>query len=125
MLRLLWVCLGGALGTGARYLASGAALRALGPGFPYGTLLVNVVGSFLIGLAIGIGLRSELLPPTLRLAVTTGFMGGFTTFSTFSYETVQYLEQGAWTLALTNIAVTLALCLGGCFLGAALARALT
>lgn len=117
MRRLLLVCLGGAIGTGARYLVSGWALRVLGPGLPYGTLAVNVVGSFLIGAIMQIGLSTELLNPTLRLVLTTGVLGGFTTYSTFNYETLRYLEEGAWGPGLLNVGVTLASCLAAGILG--------
>ncbi|HET9209989.1 MAG TPA: CrcB family protein, partial [Thermoanaerobaculia bacterium] len=88
MARFLWICLGGAAGTGARYLLSGWLLRAAGPGFPWGTLAVNVIGSFLLGLILQVSLTTTLISPTLRLALTTGVMGGFTTYSTFNYETL-------------------------------------
>jgi CrcB protein len=124
MSRFLWICLGGALGTGARYLTSSWALATLGPGFPYGTLLVNTVGSFLLGAIMHVGLSTALLSPTLRLMLATGVMGGFTTYSTFNYETMQYLRDGALGLASLNLLGTLALCLVAGFLGVALARLL-
>ena len=111
MARLLWICLGGAAGTGARYLLSGWLLRAAGPGFPWGTLAVNVLGSFLLGLIMQVSLTTGLIPPTLRLVLTTGVLGGFTTYSTFNYETLQYLQQNDWLAAFTNVAVTLLVCL--------------
>jgi CrcB protein len=111
MSRLLSVCLGGALGSGARYLVSLWAPRALGAAFPYATLLVNVLGSFLLGAIMHVGLTTTLLSPTLRLALTTGVMGGFTTYSTFNYETIEYLREGAFGLAGLNVAATLLLCL--------------
>ncbi|HET9315661.1 MAG TPA: CrcB family protein, partial [Vicinamibacteria bacterium] len=85
--RFLLVCLGGAVGTGARYLVSMAALRLLGAGFPYGTLTVNVLGSFLLGAIMHVGVTTTLLSPTARLVLATGVMGGFTTYSSFNYET--------------------------------------
>jgi fluoride exporter len=124
MSRFLWICLGGAAGTGARYLLSGWALAAFGTSFPYGTLAVNVVGSFLVGLLMQVGLATPILSPTLRLALTTGVMGGFTTYSTFNYETIRYIQEGAWRLALGNVALTLALCLAAGFAGLALGRSL-
>jgi fluoride exporter len=124
MERFLWICLGGAAGTGARYLISGWILRWLGSGFPYGTLAVNVLGSFLLGGLMQVGLTVEGLSPTLRLALTTGAMGGFTTYSTFSYETMRLLQENAWALALGNIAITVASCLAACFLGLFAARAI-
>jgi len=111
MTRFLWICLGGAAGTGARYLLSGWLARTAGPGFPWGTLAVNVLGSFLLGLIMQVALAAETFPPTLRLALTTGVMGGFTTYSTFNYETLQYFQQDEWLLGLANLGVTVAACL--------------
>jgi CrcB protein len=124
MERFLWICGGGAAGTGARYLLSGWAAAALGAGFPYGTLAVNVLGSFAVGLIMQIGLATPLLSPTLRLSLTTGVMGGFTTYSTFNYETIRYVQDGAWQLAAANVAITLVGCLAAGFAGLALGRAL-
>lgn len=111
MSRFLWICLGGAVGTAARYLISGFALQALGAGFPWGTLAVNLIGSFLIGGIMHVGLTTQLFSPTLRLALTTGVMGGFTTYSAFNYETLSYFQEGARLLAFANIAVMLTACL--------------
>ena len=111
MSRFLWICLGGAAGTGARYLLSGWLLRVAGPAFPWGTLAANVLGSFLLGLIAQVALATDLIPPTLRLALTTGLMGGFTTYSTFNYETLQYLQQDEWLLAAANLGVTVVCCL--------------
>jgi fluoride exporter len=122
--RFLWICAAGAVGTGARYLVSGWALAALGAGFPYGTLTVNVVGSFLIGLVMQVGLATPLLSPTLRMTLTTGFIGGFTTYSTFNYETIRSIQEGAWRLAFANVAITLIACLAAGFAGIALGRTL-
>lgn len=124
MSRFLWICLGGAAGTGARYLLSGWALAALGAGFPYGTLAVNVLGSFCIGLLMQVGVATPVLSPTLRLALTTGVMGGFTTYSSFNYETIRYVQDGAWRLAAANVAATLVACLIAGFAGLALGRSL-
>jgi fluoride exporter len=122
MARLLWISAGGAVGTAARYLLSVALLRALGPAFPYGTLAVNVLGSFLLGAIMHVGLQTELLSPTARLVLGTGVMGGFTTYSTFNYETLQYLQEGAWGLAGLNVAATLVVCLAAGALGVVAAR---
>jgi CrcB protein len=122
MSRFLWVCFGGAVGTGARYLVSGWALRALGPAFPYGTLVVNVVGSFLLGVIMELGLTTTRLPPDLRIVLASGVMGGFTTYSSFNYETLQFWQQGAWRLGLLNMAATFVLCLGAGLLGVAVVR---
>jgi len=120
--RFVWICLGGAVGTGLRYLTSGVAARWLGADFPYGTLIVNVVGSFLIGLIQQVGTTTLLIPETTRLFLAVGIMGGLTTYSSFSYETVRLAQIGAWAQAWVNVLVTTALCLGVCFLGIAVGR---
>jgi len=120
--RLLWVCFGSALGGGARYLVSLGMARLLGQSFGYGTLTVNAVGSFLIGALMYTSAEGWALPPTLRLALPTGVLGGFTTYSTFSYETLRYLQEGAFATALVNALVTLFGCLLATFLGWMLAR---
>jgi fluoride exporter len=122
--RWLGICLGGAVGTGARYLLSGWLLRWLGPGFPYGTLAVNALGSFLMGALMHIALSTESISPTLRLTLTTGVLGGFTTYSTFNYETLQLLQEGAWLLGLANLGITIGACLGAGVLGLLVARLL-
>ena len=96
MYRFLLICLGGAIGTGARYLIALEVPGILGTGFPYATLTVNVVGSFLLGAIMHIGLTTNLMSPELRLMLTTGIMGGFTMYSTFNYETIEYLREGAF-----------------------------
>lgn len=111
MIRFLWICLGGAIGTGARYLVSGWALHILGPSFPFGTLAVNVIGSFLIGVINYVGMNSDLIPPNLRIILAIGVMGGFTTYSSFNYETLQYLQEGAWFLGVLNLAIMMFSCL--------------
>jgi CrcB protein len=122
--RFLLVCLGSALGGGLRYLVSLWTPRALGTGFPYGTLLVNIVGSFLIGLIMYLGLRTQLVSANTRLFLTTGVMGGLTTYSTFNYESLKYFEDGAWRLGALNITVTLVACAVAGVLGVACARAI-
>ncbi len=121
--RLLWVCLGSALGGGARYLISLGALRLLGPSFPYGTLAVNVLGSFLVGMILPLGLGATSLSPATRLFLTTGVMGGLTTYSTFNYETLQLASQGGWQLGLLNLALTVVACLAAGILGIVVGRA--
>src|SRR5437660_113283 len=103
MIRFLLVCLGGAVGTALRYLFGGWAQRALGAGFPYGTLGVNLIGSFLIALLMYLGLDKQLIGPDLRVVLTTGVMGGFTTYSSFNFETMRLLQEGAIGLGLINI----------------------
>jgi protein CrcB len=120
--RFFWICLGGAAGTAARYWLGGWAPRVLGAALPWGTLAVNVLGSFLIGAVMHVGLTTELLSPTLRIALTVGVLGGFTTYSSFSFETLRLLQDGAWALALLYVAGTLLGCLGACALGFGVAR---
>lgn len=123
-MRLLLVCAGGAVGSGARYLTAIWAASALSPKFPYGTFIVNVLGSFLIAFIMHIGSATELLPADLRVMLTAGVMGGFTTYSTFNYETTNYFRQGVWSIGMLNIAATVMGCLiAGCA-GLMLARVL-
>jgi fluoride exporter len=120
--RFLLVCLGGAIGTAARYLVSMWAPALLGSSFPFGTLIVNGLGSFLLAFIMHVGGTTEILSPDLRVMLTTGVMGGFTTYSTFNYETTEYLREGAWMLATANILATVLICLAAGFAGLALAR---
>ena len=120
--RLMLVCLGGAIGSGLRYLVSVAAARWLGADFPYGTLIVNVGGSFLIGFIQEIGIATPIIPESTRLFLTVGIMGGLTTYSSFSYETIRLMEVGAWGQAWVNVLATTALCLTVCVLGTAAGR---
>lgn len=121
-MQLAWICLGGAVGSGARHLLSDWVLRLAGPSFPFGTLAVNLIGSLLLGLVMSVGLESDLLSPALRLALTTGVLGGFTTYSTFSYETIRLLHEGAWGVAALNVALTVTTCLAASFAGLAAGR---
>ena len=122
MERLLLIALGGAIGTMARYLTSLVAVRWFGSEFPYGTLTVNLAGAFVIGLVQELGTESAMVSDNTRLFLTTGIMGGLTTYSAFSYETVRLMEANAWASAWINVAVTTAMCLGLCFLGIAVGR---
>jgi CrcB protein len=122
--RALLITLGGGLGTLLRYLTSVLAARWLGTEFPYGTLIVNLSGAFVIGLVQALSTEALLIPDTTRLFLTTGMMGGLTTYSTFSYETVQLVERGSWHLAGLNVVVTTALCLALCVLGMGVGRML-
>jgi len=120
--RFLLICLGGAVGTAARYGVGGLAVRWWGTEFPYGTLIVNITGSFLIGLIQQVGLTTLAIPETLRLTLTIGVMGGYTTYSSFSYETLRLVEEGSWLYATANVVLTTVLCLAVCTLGLALGR---
>jgi CrcB protein len=123
MTRLLLICFAGGIGTGARYLVGGLALKLWGPSFPYGTLLINFVGSFVLAAVMQLANNSELISTTTRLILATGLCGGFTTYSTFSWETFKFFQEGAWGLGLLNILATLIGCLVACALGFAGARA--
>jgi CrcB protein len=121
---LVLVALGGALGSALRYLVATAALAWLGPAFPWGTLAVNLAGSFLIGLVQQLATEGLLLGEDARLFLTAGVLGGLTTYSAFSYETVRLLETGAWWPAWLNVLLTTAACLTLCFLGLTTGRLL-
>ena len=122
MARFLLICAGGAIGTGARYLFSTAMTRAFG-NFPFGTLGVNVLGSFLVSVLMVLALEKSVLSQDLRLILVTGVMGGFTTYSSFNYETLHLAQSGAAGLAVANVAVTLVACLLAGAAGIWLARA--
>ena len=123
MRQLLLISLGGAIGTGARYLVGLWAVQWLGMAFPYGTLTVNLAGAFLIGLIQQ--LAASMIPETTRLFLVVGVMGGMTTYSAFTYETVRLMALGAWGKAWANVVVTTGLCLVLCWLGLATGRLVT
>lgn len=125
MERFLWICFAGALGTGARYLIGLWALQRLGATFPYGTLIVNVVGCFLIAVVSHLALSMASFSPTLRLAITAGFLGGLTTYSSFAYETTWLAQNGATLTALLNFGLTTFACFAAVLLGLAVAQRLT
>ena len=123
-MRHLIVFFAGGAGALARYALSGWVAQAAGSAFPWGTLAVNVSGSFLLSFVMQIALATDAISPELRLALTTGFLGGFTTYSTFNYETMALLREGAWQIAAVNLAATVLLCLAAGFAGLAAGRAL-
>jgi CrcB protein len=120
--RALLITFGGAIGTLFRYLTSLVAVQWFGTEFPYGTLIVNLTGSFVIGVVQQLGAEALMIPDNTRLFLTTGVMGGLTTYSTFSYETVRLMETGAWSQAWINIVVTTVICLSLCYLGMGVGR---
>jgi len=120
--RLLLIGLAGALGTLARYGISVWAARALGTGFPFGTLFVNLIGCFLITAITHVALTTTLVPQTLRLMLTVGFLGGLTTYSSFDLETTNLLRERDWGTAFWNVSLTLVGCFAAGLLGLALAR---
>jgi CrcB protein len=124
MTRVLLIGLAGALGTLTRYGVGVWAGRALSTSFPYGTLVVNVAGCFLIALVSQLALSTSLISPTLRLTLTTGFMGGLTTYSSFNYETTSLLRERAWAAGVANVGGTLVACFVAGMLGLLAARKL-
>jgi CrcB protein len=123
MEQLFWICLAGAAGTGARHLVALWAGQRFGAAFPYGTLIVNLGGCFLIAAIMHLALTLGW-PPALRSAMTVGFLGGMTTYSSFNYETLRLVEEGALATAAWNAGATVAGGLLAGWLGLALARQL-
>jgi len=121
---LLIISLGAIVGANARYLLSRFAAKELGPVFPYGTLFINIVGSFIVGFFVIWTAERVLVDPRWRLLVVVGFCGSFTTFSSYAFETMSYFEQGQWMLMLGNVLSNNLLCLGAALSGMALARVL-
>jgi len=121
---IVFIAVGGAAGAVSRYLLSGWIHRLFGSAFPFGTLAVNVVGCFLIGVVMHVGQATDLLPESWRLAITIGFLGALTTFSAFGYETMMYAEHGKWSVALGNIGANVAVCLLAVWAGLILARSI-
>ncbi len=119
---IFYIALFGALGCLARYFLSGWVYDLLGASMPYGTLAVNVIGAFLIGLVMEFSLRNAAVSPELRIGLTIGFLGGFTTFSTFSYETFRLLESAQLPGAMANVLLSVTACLAFTFLGVIAAR---
>jgi CrcB protein len=122
--RVLLVALGGAFGSALRYVVALLAEAWLGPAFPWGTLAVNLAGSFAIGLVQQLAVESLVLSESTRLLISTGVLGGLTTYSSFSYESVRLIETGAWLPAWLNVLVTTVACLTLCFLGLTTGRIL-
>ncbi|HEU4549521.1 MAG TPA: fluoride efflux transporter CrcB [Rhizomicrobium sp.] len=126
MAMYLAVALGGALGTAGRYFVSGLVANAFGETFPWGTLIINITGSFIIGFF------STLTAPEGRLMVSgvtrqlvmVGICGGYTTFSSFSLQTLNLMRDGEWVPAAGNVMGSVALCLIGVWLGAVSATAI-
>jgi CrcB protein len=103
--RFVWICLAGAVGTGARYLVTLWATERFATAFPAGTLMVNLAGCFLMALVVEAAFRTGW-PETVRLAVTAGFLGGFTTYSSFNFETTRLIETGAGSTAAAYVLAT-------------------
>ncbi len=106
MSKLLLVCAGGAIGSGARYLVGSWAVAAVGQGFPWGTLAVNLSGSFFISAVMYLGLEVGTIGPDVRIFLAVGVLGGFTTYSSFNHETLALAQRGQWGLASAYVAAT-------------------
>jgi CrcB protein len=122
MMKFLLVCLAGAVGTGLRYGVGLWAGRAIGAGFPYGTLIVNVVGCFIIAAIAQVALATTLISDTLRVTLMTGFVGGLTTYSAFNLDATRMLQERAWSLGLLYVFLTLFVSFGAGLLGFVVAK---
>lgn len=122
MIQVLLIGLAGAVGTLVRYGVGVWAQKALGVGFPYATLIVNVTGCFFITFIAHTAMSTTLVSSTMRITLMTGLMGGLTTYSSFDYETTSLMRQGSWSMAGLNVAVTLVVCFGAGLAGLGLAK---
>ncbi|WP_028292796.1 fluoride efflux transporter CrcB [Oceanobacter kriegii] len=122
---LLWIALGGALGAVARYLTASSLFKAMGQAFPYGTLGVNLIGSFVIGIAYVILVQQQWGSEHYKQLAMVGFLGAFTTFSTFSLESVALMQQERWMALGSYVLASVAGCFAATGLGIALANVLT
>ena len=121
-LSILAIAIGGAFGSVSRFLVAREMERLLGNFLPYGTLVVNVLGSLALGWLATVFLARPEINIALRLGIAVGFLGAFTTFSAFSFESVQLMLNGAVWRAALNVAANTVVCLGMCYLGMQLAR---
>jgi crcB protein len=124
-MRIFWsVAVGGALGCVSRYYLTAFIQQRAGPSFPVGTLIINITGSFLLGFIMRYALQSGAISAETRMLLTSGFCGGYTTFSTYSYETAMMLDDGEYGRAAIYIGTSVVLALAGTFLGFAAANRL-
>jgi fluoride exporter len=124
VLDFLAISLGAVVGANLRYWMSRGAMRLLGPVFPYGTLAINVLGSFVVGFFVVWTTERTVVDPRWRLLVVVGFCGGYTTFSSYAYETMAFFERGQWSLMAANFVTNNLLACGAAIAGMALARVL-
>jgi CrcB protein len=124
MSRTILVGLGGFIGSIARYWISGLVQNLAGPTFPFGTLVVNIAGGFLLGAVLVLSLERSLIGPDLRLLLAVGVCGGFTTMSTFSYETIELMRDGELLASFWNVTATVVACCAAVWLGGVTARVL-
>lgn len=124
MLDFLAISAGAVVGANLRYWMSRYAVRLMGPVFPYGTLAINVLGSFVLGFFLVWTTERAVVDPRWRLLIAVGFCGGYTTFSSYAYETMSFFEHGQWSLMAANFLSNNLLACGAVLAGMALARAL-
>jgi len=124
VLAYLWISLGAIVGASSRYFVGRLVARAVTASFPYGTLLINVTGSFILGLFLVWSTERVLPDPHWRLLIAIGFCGSYTTFSSYAYESFSLFEQGHYLLFAYNVLANNLLCLSGVLAGAMLARSL-
>lgn len=124
MSRLLYIGLGGFIGAIARHIVSGWALNLFGQRLPFGTLFVNLTGCFAIGFVMTYSLEVYPVSPNVRFFLATGIVGGYTTFSTFGYETLGLIQEGSYLLGLWNVLLNVVLGLAAVWLGTVAARLL-
>jgi len=120
----VWIALGAVVGASARYFLSTLVARDFVSAFPYGTLLINITGSLILGFFLIFSTERALLDPRWRLLIAVGFCGSYTTFSSYAFESFALMEQGQWLLSGINIVGSNVLCLAAVLAGAALARGL-
>lgn len=116
-MNIVFVGLGGFIGASIRYIISTYAAKIFVSRIPVGTLIVNILGGLIIGVLMELTIKTSVISPQLKLFLTTGLLGGLTTFSTFSYETVALIESGNFLFSMINIGLNLFLSLGGVMLG--------
>ena len=119
-----WIALGAVVGASARYFLNSVISRDFSSAFPYGTLLINITGSLILGFFLMFSTERALVDPRWRLLVAVGFCGSYTTFSSYAFESFALMEQGQWLLSGINIVASNVLCLAAVLVGAALARGL-
>ena len=124
MLAYLWISIGAVVGASARYFVSRLVARVVSASFPYGTLLINITGSFILGLFLVWSTERALPDPRWRLLVAIGFCGSYTTFSSYAFESFSLFEQGHYLLFASNVVLSNALCLAGVLAGAMVARSI-
>jgi CrcB protein len=124
VLAYLWISLGAIVGASARYFVSRFVAKVVSASFPYGTLLINITGSFILGLFLVWSTERALPDPRWRLLVAIGFCGSYTTFSSYAFESFSLFEQGHYLLFASNVVLSNVLCLAGVLAGAMVARSI-